>query len=80
MSCNEKHKGWVKAFGVIFAVFIAFGFFAIMIYISRTQSFEESDEENNTTFGKHLHIFRFDNYSYRSLKNSLCCKLSIFSG
>ena len=35
MGCNERHIGWVKAFGLIFAVLTAFGFFGILFYFGK---------------------------------------------
>jgi hypothetical protein len=47
MGCNETHRGWVKAFGVIFAVLTAFSFFGVLFYLSNLQMLEELSEDKN---------------------------------
>ena len=49
MSCKEKQKGWVKAFGVIFSVLTAFSFFGVSFYLSRTQMVKELKEDKNSS-------------------------------
>ena len=47
MSCEEKQRGWVKAFGVIFSVLTAFSFFGVSFYLSKTQMVEELNKDKN---------------------------------
>ena len=48
MSCEEKQRGWVKAFGVIFSVLTGFSFFGVSFFLSKTQMVEELNEDENT--------------------------------
>ena len=48
MSCEEKQRGWVKAFGVIFSVLTGFSFFGVSFYLSKTQMVEELNEDENS--------------------------------
>ena len=47
MDCKEKQRGWVKAFGVIFAVLTTFSFFGVSFYLSKTQMVEELNKDEN---------------------------------
>ena len=47
MDCKEKQRGWVKAFGVTFAVLTTFSFFGVSFYLSKTQMVEELNKDEN---------------------------------
>ena len=47
MGCKEKQSGWVKAFGVIFAVLTTFSFFGVSFYLSKTQMVEETNKDKS---------------------------------
>ena len=47
MSCKEKQRGWVKAFGVIFSVLTVFSFFGVSFYLSKTQMVEKLNKDVN---------------------------------
>ena len=47
MDCKEKQSGWVKAFGIMFAVLTAFSFFGVSFYLSKTQLVKELNKDEN---------------------------------
>ena len=53
MGCKERHRRWVKVFGLIFAVLVAFGFFGVLFYFNEMRLKEERGTGENIT-GEHF--------------------------
>ena len=53
MGCKERNRRWVKVFGLIFAVLVAFGFFSVLFYFNEMRLKEERRTGENIT-GEHF--------------------------